>query len=251
MLILGAMMPRWLTHITIAVIASLGSSTSRADLIVDSWLLGTGVSDSNSPGNPSESDATDIVQNPFNETLMAELNGSSSTAVHDFSWTADTGSFDIDVTHFLMELDGDTSTSGRITVHPAVDSIIAFDAFFDYAWPSAAIGGSSLTFSVFDNNTQEGVLSASDLGGNVGLGLPFGTLEVTASALLQAGGEYEIVYTAGIRHFDPTPPGTHGDGTGNIHFTITPVPEPATASLLIAGLLLSRRRPRSRRPRSR
>jgi hypothetical protein len=72
-----------------------------------------------------------------------------------------------------------------------------------------------------------------------------------ASANIVAGRQYKIIISALTDLFDETPPGSPGLSTGNIHFTITPVPEPATASLLIAGLLLSRRRRRSRRPRSR
>jgi hypothetical protein len=239
-------MPRSVTYIFVqaAFVLSAGSYAG-AEITVESWRVITGIVDTQSSDDPSEFAVfEDNVVNPFQDSHEVLLGQSRTSASYDFTWTADTANFHIDTTHFLMELDGRTITEGRITVHPAVDSIIAFDAFFDFSWPSAAIGGSILGFSIFDIAMDEPISSNSDSGGNFDLGAPFGTLALDGSALLLGGRDYLIGYSARIDHFTPTPPGTHGDGTGNIHFTITPVPEPATASLLIAGLLLSRRRRR-------
>ena len=58
---------------------------------------------------------------------------------------------------------------------------------------------------------------------------------------------YLIGYSARIDHFTPTPPGTYGTGSGEIHIAITPVPEPATCALLLHALFLAPHRLRAER----
>jgi len=234
----------------IAALAVLlvGARAAHGDLVVSEWILTSRVSD----GGQHDLQGTTNVQNPYNSTIVAQVNESIVATTFDFYWTGDSGAFDITTEQHSVELQGGVSAGANIDFTPMMDSIFSYSAQYDYAWHPSVIGQAALSFRLVDLAADEIVFHEGRTGDNVGFDPPFGSLVIPeASANIVAGRQYKIIISALTDLFDETPPGSPGLSTGNIHFTITPVPEPATASLLIAGLLLSRRRPRSRRPRSR
>ncbi len=245
-------MRRGIRHLPIAafLVLPLLFEPVAAGLVVDSWIIGTGVYDTQSPSNPSEEDFSLSVENPFDACHRALLNDSSSTAAYDFSWTGDVASFGLNVSHHLEQLDGRTTTSGRIYITPSVDSIVTFSGTWEFAWPSAAIGSTQVSLHIFDLATENSIASAIGSGGNLGLGPPFGSFSIGGSEVIRSGGHYLLYYSAHVSHVDPTPPGTFGEASGNIHFTITPIPEPASLALLSFASLALPRRISRRRPRS-
>jgi len=242
----GARLPIWEIFLLrpraflLVVLSALSATASpvAGDLIVQSWELDSGVSSSSSNAFAS----TSIVQNPYQQTLVGTLANSYASTAHDFGWTGDSAHFDAYPNHYLQQLEGITVSEGRIHLVPAIDSTVTLQGTLQYAWPSAALGGSVLYMSVFDLQMEEAIVFESEFGGNFGLGPPFGTLNVDGSGLLQAGRLYELYYLARIDHFDPTPPGTHGEASGEIHFSIVPVPESATLALVLPAALALRRR---------
>lgn len=226
----------------VAVAATCMGCTSRAtaELVVESWEMFSRVSST----VPDDRDVVYIqtIQNPLHTTHRAEIGSSYASTAYDMGWVIDNAIFDIAMDHHLEQLDGETMSSGRIFVIPAVDSYITATGRFQYAWPSAAIGAADLVMLAFNEDSGDQPILGSASGGNFGLNPPFGTLEVSDTGLLHAGVTYELIYFARIIHFEPTPPGTYGWGSGEIHFEINPVPESATLSLLVlpAALVLRR-----------
>jgi hypothetical protein len=212
----------------------------EAELLVSEWNLATRAYD---PGDTQFISSLILtVQNPLQTMSTATVDSSFSTATYDIGWLLDEAHFDINTTHHLAQLDGQTITEGRIFLTPSVDSLVTFSGNWQYAWPSTVIGATTFGAGVYDNGTQEELATFIGQGGNVGLDPPFGVFNLSASANLTAGREYLLIYRAQVFHFDPTPPGTFGEASGDFHFTITPIPEPAAAMLLALPLFAKRSR---------
>jgi hypothetical protein len=221
---------------------SFQPSATQATIVVNEWLLGTGLSDPGNSQYPSASFSN--VQNPFQNSHSVALGSSYATTRYDYAWTGDSAHFDAYPLHHLEQLDGDTGSSARIHLTPTVDSILTLEGTWNYGWPSATLGEADIVVDAFDLETEEEIAWSYASGGNLFFGSPSGTLTVQDSALLLAGRKYEIYYLARVYHSNPTPPGTYGEASGEIQFSIVPIPEPAALSLILPALLLPRRRKR-------
>ncbi len=212
------------------------------DLIVDSWTLGTTVYDY--AASDFDTSFTESVENPYQSTLIAMYGNSHASAIHDFGWSGDFAHFDAVIDHYVQQLNGDTTTEGSIYIRPAVDTNIILSGSWQFSWPGVILGQTSISLFAHDLDTDQTVALAHAGGGNVGHGQPFGNLHVQDSGLLVAGNLYLIHYITQIDQLTPTPPpGTHGEGSGEVHFSLTPVPEPATLGLIVFAVLILRRRP--------
>ncbi len=229
--------------LTAAILASATTARVEADLIFDSWSLLTVVRDFTPPASESDASYFKNAQSPFSASHTASLpSGSYSTASYDIGWLMDEAHVDIEVGHKLEQLNGETVSEGRIYFTPSVDSLVTFSGNWQYAWPSAALGQTGFVMAVIDLAMEDPIAIEFEFGGNVGIGPPFGTISLSGSAFIPAGGQYMLHYSANVDHIDPTPPGTFGEASGEFHFTITPIPEPAAAISLILFAALRRRR---------
>lgn len=233
---------------TAAILASVVSSRAKADLVVESWRLASVIHDF-APGAPDVQEFVtfETVENPFQDSHSVTLGSSNTSSAYDISWLVHEAQFNITTSQYLRELDGDTSASGRIYLTPSVDSLVTFSGNWQYAWPSAALGNTHVSVQLGDLDEEISVLSVTGSGGNVGVGPPFGSFTLSDSGFLLANHNYLLFYTAQVRHIDPTPPGTFGEASGDFHFTITPIPEPAAALLLALPILAIRSRRRGLR----
>lgn len=213
-------------------------SRAKGDLIVESWELDTGIHDS-SPNGDSEFAAFSVVMNPLQNSHTASIANTNTSATYDFGWTGDSAHFDLITNHHQEQLRGNTIAEGRIHLIPSVDSTINAWGSWQYAWPNSAEGLTTISFNVVDLETKELIAIDNAYGGNLDLGPPFGTLSIQGSGLLLAGREYEVFYATNVYFYTTTPT---GEASGEIHFTITPVPEPAALALILPALLLPRRK---------
>jgi hypothetical protein len=72
---------------------------------------------------------------------------------------------------------------------------------------------------------------------------PFGTFNLSGSALLQAGVLYSLGYSANTNSHDPPPANATWLGNGFIDVTVAPIPEPATLAMLALAVPVARARP--------
>src|SRR3954464_14728735 len=79
---------------------------SLADINVESWSLDSGIVDSSSQGFAF----SNVVQNPYQETLHATLGSSFVDTSHDFRWAGDSAQFDAYPYQFLQQTVDDTSS---------------------------------------------------------------------------------------------------------------------------------------------
>ena len=229
---------------TAAILASVATARVRADPIVSEWLLSVGTLDFEHSQYSTHSITQ--VANPFQSSDTTSLpSGSYSTASYDISWLHDEAHFDITTAHHLVQLYGQTSTSGSIYLTPSVDSVITLSGNLQYGWPAAAVGTALIGMDILDvTDPDKQILVAGDavVDGNFPIGQPFGSFNIGDSGIIESGRQYLLSYVAQVRHFDPTPPGTFGEASGDFHFTITPIPEPAAALLLALPFLAKRSR---------
>ena len=214
-----------------------------AEFQIDEWFLGTVVRDFTS--GASDGEVSGIVQNGFMESHFASLPPNGLTFAETsfgFSWTdRGFGDFLIQASHAAENLDNlRTQSSGNIIFTTTVDLRMDIDASYTYDVGDKMV---RLNFNIIQQDPVEILFAASERGGAAVFEPPAGTLTIQQDDLLvPAGHTYAINYLIDIITFGD-PPDTIGTGSGFIHFSIEPVPEPSTLFLVAVGSLgLSRRR---------
>jgi hypothetical protein len=101
------------------------------------------------------------------------------------------------------------------------------------------LGDTVIDLNIFDESTGDQIVDAVGYGGNIGLGPSHGTLNVQDSTMLFAGVPYFVYYSMSIYFPYLPPPDAYGEGFGEAHFAITPVPEPTSLAMLAASFFIS------------
>ncbi|MCB9854112.1 MAG: PEP-CTERM sorting domain-containing protein [Phycisphaerales bacterium] len=188
-------------------------------------------------------DSTLTVVNPFVATHHAQLGLTEATTVFDLAWGPAGGRFD-----FLFDNVIDSTPDIAFSSNfGGVGFISDVDVWLDYEYIYAfdnLNGGIILTsINSIAHITDDGthfLLRSVRRGGAGSLDPPSGIFTTTRHILLEAGEHYTVSYSIDIQ--DGFVGGVIGTGNGSLHFTLTPVPEPATAPLLaFAGVAAFRR----------
>ncbi|KKK80640.1 hypothetical protein LCGC14_2821460, partial [marine sediment metagenome] len=216
------------------------AAVAPADVVISQWHLLTGVQDF---GDPSEQDGAwfDSVENPFDAEHAVALPPPpeppymASHVAYDFWWEGNSASFDVDIDHqFEVHIEDSRSSfaTGWLYLTTTVDLTLTADAFYTYAFPPAASSYSHMKFRVADVDNGENLFSQTEFGGTIWLEPPSATLALATTLTLPAGREYFIQYRFGLDTFDNSAPGEWTTAFGSVSWTLRPVPEPATISLL-------------------
>jgi hypothetical protein len=218
---------------------------ARGSLIVSQWQLSTGVQDSSGISVIQDGAGSAVVENPFQASFDAAVGPNTATTSYDFSWSGDTGSFDVTTTQRAETFRVRTISSGLMFISPTTDLRMTIDASLDYASPPGDLANVFFRMTVFEEGTPSVPVFFENLdGGNLTLEPAVGTLAFSGDVVLPAGAIYSIQFTArndnGADN-NPTGPIT---SSGFIHFAFQPVPEPATAWLITLGAIAVRRRRR-------
>ena len=222
---------------------------AAASLNVSEWRLASGVDDAS--GNIPNLDFSNFgtVQNPFSALAVNSIGPNTATTSYDFSWSGDSGSFDITTTQRVETFRVFTISSGFFMISPTTNPLrMTYSASLDYASVPGDLADVRFRMFAFDqSNTTTPVFFESLRGGNLTLEPAVGTLAFSGDVILPAGATYKIDFAASNDNGadnNPTGPIT---SSGFFHFAFQPTPEPATAWLIALGAIAW---PRPRRRRS-
>ncbi|MFQ5502454.1 MAG: PEP-CTERM sorting domain-containing protein [Phycisphaerae bacterium] len=191
----------------------------------------------------NDSQGSFTVENPFLASQFASVGVSTAATNYDIAWSESSGAFLIDGAHQTEDVSSSTlfsRSSGGIIMSASQDLTINLDASYTYSAPSVGFFV-RLSISIINLDQSEIVFDDNVDGGPHVLGPPNGTLVIQGDALLPAGSTYTISYQMRLQSFAG---GSNAiaTGDGHVNMLIETVPEPSTLSLLVIGLLVTRRR---------
>ncbi|MCB9853874.1 MAG: hypothetical protein H6819_12310 [Phycisphaerales bacterium] len=186
--------------------------------------------------------------NPLVTTRHAQLGLTKATTVIALAWSPAGGSFSFLFDHVIDDSPGFSmsKTFGGVGITSDVDLML--DYHYTYSF-SDLTGGIILTsINTITRLTDDGfetIMRTVRQGGTGSLDPRAGTFNTTRHMLLEAGERYGISYSIELHAgFEA---GAIGTGNGALDFTLTPIPEPATAMLVaLMSIAVIRHRPSSR-----
>lgn len=216
-----------------------------ADIIVESVLFVERVRPSGEPSN-TQGFSQEILPNPhtINFSQTASIPPSFSIGAYDLSWSGDSAHFQSSTDHHLQGFVGGLNSNGSIRFRPAVDSYVTLTGTWTYNHTPTQIGSTVFGMRVSQVGAGFSPWSDQKRGGTEFLLPPSGTLALSGSAVLQAGVLYSVGYNISTDNFSTPPASATWLGNGFIDITVAPVPEPATAAMLLPAisiLIYSRR----------
>jgi len=233
------------TMLALILVVSM-PSRGDASLVVSSWSLLTFTEDASSQFPLDDFVRFTDVQSPFQAVANTAVGPNTATTAYNFSWSGDSGSFDIATTQRVETFRVRTISSGFMFVSPTADVRMTYSASLDYASVPGDLADIRFRMFAFDqSNLTVPVFFESLDGGNLTLQPAVGTLAFSGDVILPAGATYKIDFAASNDNGadnNPTGPIT---SSGFFHFNFQPIPEPATAWLIACGAI-ALRRPRRR-----
>lgn len=231
------MLRYWRVWLAIVVVFLFRTNDAHATAFdISAWSLETLVQDS---ADGRATDVNYVVENPLHVQLLAVVGSSHAASYFDFSWTPDTASFFITASHVAFDGNGGTRSlsSGNIYITPAVDLLLTATGTYAYDLPGWDMDV-HYAFAAFDGNFRERFNQS--LGDFTFKGPTSGSFAISKSGILPAGEVSVIHYIMYVDGFDST--SLLATGAGNMQFTLQPVPEPMTLTMLALGTVsLSRR----------
>lgn len=218
-------------------------SSARASLIPIDWALSTGIV------NSGGSDGTyflDPMPN-FSNSHIVNNAGSASSASYAIAIANASAQYLIHVQHSCVQTNFNRPfcvSEGRITLTPRFDVLVDVAIAYAYTMPSDPM---DIDFGVFaflpvsDTPVYGNFLyDTTDL-----VGPHSGNQSFTGSFILPANQTAEVSYLFRTRYSSGSANGLTALGDGNLHMTMTALPEPGTLGLLaLAAGPLARRRAR-------
>ncbi|MCB9852150.1 MAG: hypothetical protein H6819_03570 [Phycisphaerales bacterium] len=184
--------------------------------------------------------------NPLNTTHHSAVGENQATTIYDVLWGDDGGDFDFQFDHRIQNwpMTSEVSSSGTIIFNTHTDVMLDYD--FDYAfsnlfYPIQIIARISVVRATPQppSETLVGYLQTGGGGPTNGAGAAE-TFATDGHLLLEADNRflilYRVIFLAGGNS------SRIGVGSGSLHYSLTPVPEPGVAWLcILAGGMVRRR----------
>ncbi len=234
-------------HIIIAwLVVVNAAATGNAGITIGSQDLFNLVRDSSGPSSIQDSDSITSISNPLLQSSTAQLGNNIASSTYDYNWIEDigVGDFKSIVSQQMLEsVRVSTATRQQIFIETDVDLIVTFDGSIDYSHTPGDETQFLFGMSVRDVLTTEVFFTQSFEGGNADLLPASGTLAVSGETIIPAGGLYRLQVALSADNFDEDSAGIY-DANGFANISIRPVPEPASALLLLPTVALLRYRRR-------
>lgn len=198
-------------------------------------------------GSDQDDEGVIFPTNPLDTTHHSVIGDNQATTIYDVLWGDDGGDFGFQFDHRIKDgpENSEVRSDGIIRFNTHTD--VMFDYDFDYAFANLHypmhISAWIIVLRVTDQPPSEtlvGYLQTGGSGPTNGAGAA-GTLTSDGHLLLEADNRFLILYRIILQAGGNTP--RIGVGSGSLHYSLTPVPEPTTALLMaLAGVAVLRRR---------
>mgnify|MGYP001321344459 CR=1 FL=1 len=231
---MGRLCHIWFT--TLVVASLLVSDALASSFTLDDWALSTGIIDTRNHFSTSFTPQP----SPYLNEQHITVSPSEAHSYFDFSWTPDTASFFITASHVAFDGNGGTRSlsSGNIYITPAVDLLLTATGTYAYDLPGSTM---QVNYSLGAWNTigSNGFFQ-THVDDTILDGPTSGIFALSLQGIIPAGQPTMIRYNFMLDAFSST--GLLATGAGNMQFTLQPVPEPMTITMLALGAVsLSRR----------
>jgi len=240
------LIPRHLFPIA-AIVALVMTQPVRANAFtVEQWSLSTRVETS---GNYDQH-SNFTIMNPFDGVLESRISPSFARAHFAWSWLAESGQFNTDITQNALDSSPgyDTEITTRVRVMTLADVTLRSQGLYTYNLPPEDLTiDVEVTYRDLGLSNPEIMLSGffdeSFFGGVAA------TETFDNQALLPAGRRFDIIVISRLRSSGGGS-NSIGTGAGFVNLSLTAVPEPSTAVAMIIGVLTLARGRRGRLGRS-
>lgn len=200
-------------------------------------------------GNDRDDEGVIFPTNPLNTTHHSAVGENQATTIYDVLWGDDGGDFGFQFDHRIQDwpMTSEVRSSGTIIFNTHADVMLDYD--FDYSFANLHYPIHISAWIIVVRATEQppsetlvGYLQTGGGGPTNGAGAA-GTFATDGHLLLEADNRFLILYRVILQAGGNTP--RIGVGSGSLHYSLTPVPEPTTALLMaLAGAaVLHRRRP--------
>lgn len=221
---------------TLLVASLLVSDALANSFTLDDWALSTGIIDTRNHFSSSFTPQP----SPYMSEQHITVSPSEAHSYFDFSWTPDTASFLVAASHVALDGNGGTrsASTGNIYITPSVDLLLTATGTYAYdlpGWDMQVAYG----LVVFDDQFQERFVRT--FGDDTFIDGPTAASFTLNTQFVLPAQEISILsYRFRLDAFDST--GLLATGSGNMQFTLQPVPEPHTLAFLAIGAAALRRR---------
>ncbi len=189
----------------------------------------------------------DAPQNPTTVLQDTILGNNFSRTQLDVAWSGYSGAFNSAINQHIEDIDFLTTYRIDLDFHADIDLLLNVEIDMNYSTPVGQSARVAAGFSV-RNDSQIEVLINSDFRGGNGFSEPAaGNFALHEQIYLANGSDYEINVSTNGESLSVSSFGRPIDITGFVNFSIQPVPEPGSASLIcVVAMGLVGRRPRRR-----
>jgi len=220
------------------------ANPAQGGMIPDFWLLSTGITGT---GNSQGTSFVNVLPN-FINSHSVHLNTSDSSAQYAIVIENFAAQYDIHVEHTCVNVPGWNpicNSSGRIDLTPRFDVLVTVAMDYAYTLPTdptrADFGFSAYLPDIDENVYSNGISDTTDFAGPHS-----GSRSFTDSFILPANRSVTLSYIFRVMYRTGSANGLNMIGDGNLHMTMTALPEPGTLGMLGLGACALARRERRR-----
>lgn len=232
-----------LRHATVVVMAVLAIPRfAQADFVVSSGIFRVGVV--NSANSTNNVHTLSQIENPWSASHSASLGISFAAASYDFAWSPAGGSFLISGSNAAAgnPVNLFSACEGSIIIETTSPYLLNLEGLYNYQLASGD-REARLNIRVRDVTLGQSLYSHTSTARPITGDPATGTFQQMQELTLTPGHRFSLSYFMALDSYSGNP-NVVSTGDGFVQFTLTAIPEPASAALVALGLPRLRRRAR-------